>query len=219
MDTVLTPEGPVITEEQTVKQDTIPGFFRVARGVLSSEECAQVIAVAEGKGFAKAALYTDVLGRDHFSEKRKSLRCIIDSFGFAERLWERIKAVVPANWKHGETVVGLNERLRILKYYPGDEFKPHSDGSYTAPNGDTSKITVLVYLNEGYSGGFTHYSSHEGPIAVVPKIGAVVLQDQALGHWVPPLVEGVKYALRTEVMYRPVPTEPRQFKDIVIRED
>lgn len=220
MDTVLkSRSGKTHVDEETIKNDAIPGFFRVIHGVLTPEECSQIIHMAENKGFVKAALYTDHLGRDHFSETRKSQRCIIDSFGFAEELWRRIQAVVPPVWHAGgQTVVGLNERLRILKYFPGDEFKPHSDGAYTAPNGDSSKITVLIYLNEGYEGGFTHYNSYEGLIAVVPKIGAVVLQDQALGHCVPPLQTGVKYALRTEVMYRPVPQTSPEYRDFVIKE-
>jgi hypothetical protein len=218
MDTVLSGTAKTFTDAETIKHDAIPGFFRVMHGVLSPEECAQIVHMAENKGFEKAALYTDNAGRDHFSDTRKSLRCIIDSFGFTEELWRRVEAVVPPAWHTaGQTAVGLNERLRILKYHPGDEFKMHSDGAYTAPNGDSSKITLLIYLNEGYEGGFTHYSSYEGMIAVVPKIGAVVLQDQALGHCVPPLQKGVKYALRTEVMYRPIPTGQTEFREFTVK--
>ena len=219
MDTVLSGTAKTFADAETIKHDAIPGFFRVIHGVLSPEECAQIIHMAENKGFEKAALYTDHTGHDHYSDRRKSQRCIIDSFGFAEELWRRIKAVIPSLWETAHsspTVVGINERLRILKYHPGDEFKFHSDGAYTAPNGDTSKITILVYLNEGYEGGFTHYSSTEGMIAVVPKIGAVVLQDQGLGHGVPPLEKGVKYALRTEVMYRPVLQTSTEFRDFSV---
>lgn len=218
MDTVLSVTAKMFVDKETIKHDTIPGFFRVIHGVLSPEECAQIIRMAENKGFEKAALYTDHTGHDHFSDTRKSQRCIIDSFGFAEELWRRVKAVVPTVWHTAsQTVVGINERLRILKYHPGDEFKMHSDGAYTAPNSDTSKITILVYLNEGYEGGFTHYSSYEGMIAVVPRVGSVVLQDQALGHYVPPLQKGVKYALRTEVMYRPVPREPSEIREFTVK--
>jgi prolyl 4-hydroxylase len=216
MDSVLAPDGQIISADMAIRNEAIPGFFCLLHKVLTVKECDIVIDLVEEKGFVQAALYTDNAGRDHYSSARKSQRCIIDSFTFAEELWRRIQTIVPPVWKHGEVVVGLNERMRILKYKPGDEFKMHSDGSYTAPNGDTSKITVLVYLNEGYQGGFTHYSSYEGPVAVIPKIGSVILQDQALGHFVPPLQSGIKYALRTEVMYRPPNLSDLQFKEFTI---
>jgi hypothetical protein len=220
MDTVLEAKSPIVGDENIQTCEFVPGFFRIVHGVVLPDECAEIIRQAENKGFTKAALYTNALGEDHYSDIRKSQRCIIDSVGFSERLWERIKHLVPAVWKHGECVVGLNERLRILKYLPGDEFQMHADGSYTTANGDNSKITVLLYLNKGYRGGFTHYWSTEGLVSVEPYIGSIVLQDQILDHCVPPLEEGVKYALRTEVMYRPVPykSDSKSFKDIVVYE-
>jgi hypothetical protein len=39
-------------------------------------------------------------------------------------------------------------RFRFLRYDPGEYFKPHMDGSYRRDNGDESKITVFIYLNE-----------------------------------------------------------------------
>ena len=39
-------------------------------------------------------------------------------------------------------------RLRILRYDPGDFFKPHYDGSYRRDNGERSYITIQLYLNE-----------------------------------------------------------------------
>lgn len=82
------------------------------------------------------------------TDVRKSYRCIIDSVPFAEQLWERIKHAVPTTFQRGfqnHDAVGLNERIRVLRlrYYPGDEFKPHTDGQYGAPNGDVLHITPL----------------------------------------------------------------------------
>lgn len=49
----------------------------------------------------------------------------------------------------------------------------------------------------------------------------VVLQDQRLLHGVPPLLEGVKYVIRTDVMYRlhkQEAKEAKEFKYVIIRE-
>lgn len=195
----------------------IPGYVDVLDGILTPEECRAIIDHAEAVGFKPASLYTDAQGREHFSENRKSSRCIVDSHGFVERLWQRLAPFVPP--AYGSSLcAGLNERLRILRYDPGDEFKPHSDGSYCAPGGAISKITILLYLNAGYTGGYTEFMNDVGDawIPVEPDVGRAALQDQALLHRVPPLQTGRKYVLRTEVMYQPVYTQG-EYKEITVR--
>ena len=208
MDLVLGRNYPSSTLRVGHTGQNIPAYFRILHTVLTPKECSSIITLAESAGFDKAAFYTDHSGTNHYDlDIRRSQRLIVDSHRFVETLWERVKDHVPHIWPDtGSTVVGLNERLRILKYGVGDEFKSHRDGAYIAPNGDSSKITLLIYLNEGYSGGFTHYETIDGVFApVIPRTGSVVLQDQRLLHVVPPLEHGVKYAIRTEVMYRPPP--------------
>ena len=79
---------------------------------------------------------------------RSSQRCIIDSVEKVDAIWSRIKPFIPEIWR-GYTVVGLNERMRILKYHKGDYFKPHMDGTYQRPDGSQrSFITIQLYLNE-----------------------------------------------------------------------
>jgi hypothetical protein len=222
MDTVL---KNLPYDVQAKEVDGVPGFLQTIQCVLTAEECQAIIDITEAKGFVAASIYTDSKGREHFSDTRKSSRCIVDSPEFVARLWTRIQHCVPKTWGTAQCV-GLNERLRILRYDPGDEFKPHSDGSYTAPSGAISKITVLIYLNAGYEGGYTHFlhedarhfterefpspvkclaSSQDGRawIAIEPYVGSVAMQDQTLVHGVPPLLKGRKYAMRTEVMYIP----------------
>jgi hypothetical protein len=201
----------------------IPAYFRAVQNVLTSEECSNIIALAESTGFEQAAFYTDYKGTNHYNlDIRRSQRLLVDSFAFAATLWERIRDQVPHVWpEDGSTAVGLNERLRILKYLPGDEFKSHRDGTYVGPAGDSSKITVIIYLNEGYEGAFTHYETNEGVFApITPHTGSVVLQDQRLLHMVPPLVSGVKYAIRTEVMFRRLPrTGEGEFRVFRVRDE
>ena len=201
MDTVLETHTNKVVFDSV---ENVPGFLMYAEGVLTPKECEAIIELAEEQGFVPAALYTDSRGRDHFSETRKSHRCIVDSKAFVDRLWERVKHMVPPIWK-GAVCVGLNERLRILRYDPGDEFKPHRDGSYMAPSGAISKLTLLLYLNEGYTGGRTEFldKTESAWVSIPPHTGAVAIQNQNLIHCVPPLEAGRKYAIRTDVMYLP----------------
>lgn len=201
MDTVLQDNSDIHLQYKDISE--IDGFVRVVDNCLSQEECEKIIRIAEEKGFVPASLYTDKDGVEYFSDTRKSHRCILDSEEFAARLWKRVQSLIPDKWIRGETVVGINPRLRILRYDPGDEFKPHSDGSYTDQQGNTSKITILIYLNEGYENGYTAFLSNDSStwISILPKPGRIAMQDQTLLHCVPPLTRGRKYAIRTEVMY------------------
>jgi hypothetical protein len=193
----------------------IPGFLRVLRNVLTSSECNNIIEIAEKTGFVKASLYTDYAGVEQYSDIRKSQRCILDSRIFANNLLERLRPYIPAEF-NGKPLVGINERLRLLKYLPGDEFKPHVDGKYTSPTGAISQITILLYLNVGYEGGYTSFHDGETWFPIVPETGMAALQDQDLYHGVPPVTSGVKYAIRTEVMYQMPLVSTGPYKDIVV---
>jgi prolyl 4-hydroxylase len=194
---------PAVVDEGPLRG--VGGFTRVLRGVLTPRECAAVLAAADALGFERAALYTTADGRDVFAPSRQSMRCVVDSAPFAAALWARVAPFVPATIGGGLRAVGLNERLRILRYERGDGFARHVDGAYTRADGSaTSRVTLLLYLNAEYEGGrTTFYRSrhHKDGEEVAPTTGAVALQDQALLHGVPPLERGVKYVLRTEAMY------------------
>lgn len=49
--------------------------------------------------------------------------------------------------------VGLNERFRFYRYDVGQKFAPHTDGAYHSPTGARSLLTLLLYLNDDYTGG------------------------------------------------------------------
>lgn len=200
MDNILESDFPKATKAGVI--ESIPGFLRVIPNTLSQQECTSIIQLAEEKGFIPASFYTDKDGVEHYSEIRKSSRCIIDSTPFAQTLWERVKGFVPETFDQSWKVVGINERLRFLRYTSGDEFKVHTDGTYVSKEGHHSKITILIYLNDTYEGAFTHIITNDNKwLGIQPEVGMLVLQDQCLLHYVPPLTQGVKYVIRTEVMY------------------
>jgi hypothetical protein len=204
MDQVL--QNSKNVNNECIHVEEVNSFCVVLDNILTEKECQDCISVAETQGFTAASLHTDLEGNEYFSSIRKSKRCIIDSQSFADQLWERIQHVVPKEWNGFKLhTLPVNKRLRILKYdTPGDEFKPHADGQYRAPDGSISIFTILIYLNVGYEGAFTHFlsSDQSGWISVTPHVGRVAIQDQQLIHCVPQLKNGCKYAIRTEVMYK-----------------
>jgi prolyl 4-hydroxylase len=74
------------------------------------------------------------------------------SFGYVQEgpavhaLNRRIAAATGTDAKQGES-------LQVLRYRPGQEYKPHFDALAGEPN--QRILTMLVYLNEDYEGGET----------------------------------------------------------------
>ena len=60
---------------------------------------------------------------------------------------------------------------------------------------------MLIYLNDDYEGGNTKFL-FDNEISIIPKIGLICLMDQNILHEVPKLVSGIKYVIRTELMYK-----------------
>lgn len=114
----------------------------------------------------------------------------------------------------------LNERLRFLRYERGQFFREHCDGSYVTEDGrEVSFVTVHVYLNGGegedllkegeerLEGGETRFMSEDGKtkLDVNPEVGSVlVFQHRGLWHAGEEVRKGLKFTLRTDVMYEKV---------------
>ncbi len=171
--------------------------------VFNDIECNDMIEYSESIGFKQASSYIDKYGKEHvFSEIRKSLRCMVDDDKFPNILYERIKHVIPKYYDN-KKFSHINKRLRFLKYECSDHFAIHQDKHYK-DDINISLITVLIYLNESYIGGHTKfYTSEKDNICynVIPHIGLVCLMDQNILHSVPKIENGIKYVMRTELMY------------------
>ena len=139
------------------------GQFAVTlRGVLTPAECRAVVEATERRGYG-AALLNVGGGREVYSpDHRDSARVIVDSPEFADALFARVAHALPPTLESGESgggvwrLVGLNERLRFLRYDAGQKFEAHYDGAFErgpesgALAGQRTFVTLLLYLNEGY---------------------------------------------------------------------
>lgn len=171
--------------------------------VYTEEECKELIRLSEENGYETALINIGGGRQVKMTDVRNNDRSIIDSFGLSGELWERLKPFIPETFK-GHKVVGLNERLRFLRYYEGQYFAPHFDGVYVRDDqSELSLITVQLYLNEGMKGGATTFLSGEESqrVECVPKIGRVLIFEHRLYHEGSTLRGGIKYTIRTDVMY------------------
>ena len=164
------------------------------------------------------------------ADVRNCDRIIWDSREVVGRIWEnRVRPHVekdigviennalvtgqgPVKRKETAVVSRLNERMRFLKYGPGEYFKQHCDGQYRTPDGEEySLFTLHLYLNEKDEGnelwgGATSFFDMRGEMRegkVKPKVGRVlVFQHRGLLHSGEEVIGGLKLTMRTDVMYR-----------------
>ncbi|HAJ61859.1 MAG TPA: hypothetical protein DCP31_23650 [Cyanobacteria bacterium UBA8543] len=194
-----------------LKNDIILDRIFTVSNVLSPEECAEYIALTENIGYTPAGL---TVGQDEHimaPQVRNNDRVILDDEQRAADLWHRIAEYVPAtidNW----TAIGLNERLRFYRYDPGQRFALHGDGSYMRRNGDHSRLTFMIYLNDGFEGGETRFYFHNDYFvildpnvvpnaSVVPETGMALCFRHEMRHEGASVIRGRKYVLRSDVMY------------------
>lgn len=113
----------------------------------------------------------------------------------------------------GAVVTGLNERLRFLRYEPGQKFVPHYDGTYARESDplEVSLVTLQIYLNDNFDGGETNFLGDDDDdddqdcdpekVSVTPETGMILVFEQDLMHEGALIRDGVKYTVRTDVMY------------------
>ena len=165
---------------------------------MTREECDEFIRKSEAIGYEEAIV--DVGGGEQRMIKgiRNNERVLYKDEDYAAFLWARLKEFAPMG-DHNRNACGLNELFRFYKYSPGQRFKMHKDGCFIRNLKEASQYTLLIYLNEGYEGGETVFSSGE---IIRPATGMALAFYHPLRHEGALLTEGVKYVLRTDIMYR-----------------
>ena len=196
-------------------------FAIILDNVFTKEECDNLVKLSEEipENYEVAKIsYDDEQILD--TSYRNNQRWLNFDKKLAETFFEKIKSYIPIEFE-GNPVSCLNERLSFLKYSPGhssfgtinpfrgEYFKAHQDGYYIRPdNSEISYITVQIYLNDlkEEDGGSTTfikdtYNKIYQDYSVIPKVGRVLLFEHELEHEGSILKNGLKYCIRTDVMY------------------
>lgn len=176
----------------------------IFRRFFGTEECAYLIASSAGR-FRRATVVDPSSGRLIGDPVRSS-----DVAGFPLALEDpvvhalnlRIAAASGTDVRHGEP-------LTILRYTPGQRYFPHVDA---LPHGDNQREwTVLVYLNDDYAGGETHFL-HSG-LRVKACVGDAILfrnvdmsgrPDMTSKHAGEPVISGTKFVASRWIRTKPI---------------
>jgi prolyl 4-hydroxylase len=164
-----------------------------AESFLTRAECAYLIAAAE-PGLQPSVVVDPATGRMIPHPGRSSDAAM---FGvFAEDL--AINAINRRLAALSNTALAQGEPLQVLRYRPGEEYKPHMDALPAEPN--QRILTVLVYLSDDYDGGETRFErtglcfrGRTGDALLFRNAGADGRPDPMSLHAGLPVTRGVKY--------------------------
>lgn len=168
-----------------------------AENFLSPYECSEIINQMEAYGFSDAPVTTE-MGPIMLPSIRNNNRVIIDDLKLAKTLYEKIQPHVPVEFL-GMNLCGVNERFRCYRYNPGQKFAPHLDGYFARNENERSFLTFMVYLNDNFEGGETSFL--EIGQTITPKTGTALFFQHPILHEGRQVTKGVKYALRSDIMY------------------
>ncbi|KAI8816679.1 uncharacterized protein EV422DRAFT_544490 [Fimicolochytrium jonesii] len=216
---------PLVTR---IDVPNVPGAF-LLQDVLTAAQCAQILRTTEAVGYTPdepiagaASEQTSVLAHNLFwLADTELLGMIFDRV--KEHLPQTLPSISPTS---PPKLAGINSRWRVYRYVPGAVYRPHIDGAWPASGLDPqtgeyvydmykdrrSKLTFLVYLNDGFDGGHTTFFI---PSAVPGKMNAYPVQPRAgcvlcfphgeakgaLLHEGSPVIQGKKYIIRADVLY------------------
>lgn len=166
-------------------------------GVLAPAECAATIARIEALGPTDAPI-TTAAGFVMRPDVRNNQRVMFDDPELAATLFARIAPSLPESVA-GMRAVGANERFRCYRNTPGQRFAPHYDGAFVRNADERSELTLIVYLNHVFGGGATRFNDHD--VTAVPRAGSALLFQHAMLHEGCLVTDGVKYVLRSDVMF------------------
>ena len=172
----------------------IQNRLEVFDAFLNFDECAALIKRVEAIGFEDAYIISNgekVVAK----EIRNNQRVILDDLNLANKLWRKIVSSLSLK-VDGWAPVGLNERFRFYRYTENQLFRLHKDFPFVR-NNQESKLSFIIYLNESFKGGQTDFRQFE----ISPKTGRAIAFDHDLLHEGKSVLSGIKYAVRTDIMY------------------
>ena len=181
-----------------------PDVFTI-NDLYSETECSELIARAESIGFEAASVRTRS-GQKMMTKIRNNDRVVLTDSELANDMWNRVRHLLPV--LDGEVATGVDPTLRFYRYFPSQKFNRHKDGTVTNDQGETSKLSYLVYLNR-CDGGQTIFRDYVGSgkerqkieLRIEPIPGSALLFRHERWHEGSPVESGAKYVLRTDIFY------------------
>lgn len=183
------------TEIEKQKAEAYKNTIIMYDNVLSAKECSDVIEYCENFKLLKKSSVDSINEEGEvwtgYAHTRTSYSADLSNYDKLDFILQKIASLL-------KTDIGKLERPGCLKYSPGQEFKMHHDSF----EGDERKNTIILYLNDDFSGGETYFPELDHKVN--PKKGScLVFNDidencaiipESL-HSGLPVSEGTKYII------------------------
>ncbi|OSM02187.1 hypothetical protein [Magnetofaba australis] len=123
--------------------------------LLNDAERRAIIRRGAAEGYHKALMQTED-GAVYAEETRNNDRVIFVDADLAQTLYARIEPFLPSLIAIYRPLC-LNDHFRLLRYAPGHYFTWHGDGQFRYSAAQRSLLTLLIYLNDDFTGGETEF--------------------------------------------------------------
>lgn len=172
-------------------------------GLLTAAECDFLVDVSQSR-FRRAEIFHEARQTFVQDPVRQS-----ECAGFsAISEWPAVHAINRRIAAASRTAVEQGEPLQLLRYQPGDSYRPHLDAIPSLTN--QRILTLLVYLNADYDGGETHFRKSGLRFRGTPGDALLFANatddgrpDPATEHEGLPVTRGVKYLASRWIRARP----------------
>eukprot|EP01080_Neovahlkampfia_damariscottae_P007933 gene7933-12402_t len=196
------------TKRQNLKLENTCAF--ILENFFTDSECRFYIDKLEKIGFRK-------IDSEYSVEYRNNERLILFSNELSGKMKEKLFPLLTKKDIDQITPIGfgsngiwkphkINECFKFCKYEKNQKFEPHRDGIYCPTEDECTIFTVLIYLNDNFTGGNTKFYNSKNELIHVesPSSGnAIVFNSEAI-HQAEEVKEGIKYILRTEIVFKRV---------------
>lgn len=169
-------------------------FIEVVRGLFSPAEC-QYVRMLAAPQLEPAMIYTANGGRVRDPHRDSDNMAVVP---MAEDLvFQAINRCIAAATG---TPVGNGEPLHVLRYGPGQQYRPHHD-AYAFPDiANRRQLTAILYCNDDYGGGETEFPElrirvrgQTGDLLVFRNLDDEAMPDPRLLHAGRPVDHGEKW--------------------------
>ncbi len=192
--------------------DFIPNHARIINNSVPGKLCEETINMIIRDFEFFPCYYNNELNLKY----RDSSEVKITDKNITNKFWEHIKKYVPTKCD-GEKLIGPHySSVYLIRYCEEQFFKKHCDIYSKDSNGNVSKITVIIYLNDVeniFGGQTTFYSKLDKNIIfaseykdkslfnIIPRIGKLVLFTHSVIYEEKVVKIGYKYCIKFNILY------------------
>jgi prolyl 4-hydroxylase len=191
LDHVTSPERLATAERQLLSADP---HIEIIVGLFSAAECRYLQLLADP--WLEPAMIYAATGEGMRDPHRHSDNMVIAPMT-EDLVVQSVNRTVAAA---SDTDRRWGEPLHILRYRPGQQYRPHHDAHAFAPLEKRRIATALLYLNDAYEGGETHFPALDitvrgkiGDLLIFHNLDADGMPDPRMIHAGLPIASGEKW--------------------------